>query len=68
MAFWSEFSGAFAAQVHSVCASVTAVYLPFFVFGRELTRLDYKKYADINNTYTGLIVLAERANKTGLFL
>jgi hypothetical protein len=31
---------AFAAQVHSLCASVTAVYLPFFVFGRVLTRLD----------------------------
>jgi len=27
--------------VHSLCASVTAVYLPFFVFGRVLTRLDY---------------------------
>jgi len=26
--------------VHSLCASVTAVYLPFFVFGRVLTRLD----------------------------
>ena len=38
--FWSEFAGAFAAQVHSLCASVTAVYLPFFVFGRVLTRLD----------------------------
>jgi len=41
LAFWSEFAGAFAAQVHSLCASVTAVYLPFFVFGRVLTRLDY---------------------------
>jgi len=40
LAFWSEFASAFAAQVHSVCASVTAVYLPFFVFGRVLTRLD----------------------------
>jgi len=40
MPFWSEFAGAFAAQVHSLCASVTAVYLPFFVFGRVLTRLD----------------------------
>jgi len=39
-AFWSEFASAFAAQVHSLCASVTAVYLPFFVFGRVLTRLD----------------------------
>ena len=28
------------AQVHSLCASVTAVYLSFFVFGRVLTRLD----------------------------
>ena len=27
-------------KVHSSCASVTAVYLPFFVFGRVLTRLD----------------------------
>ena len=26
MAFWSEFSSAYAAQVHSLCASVTAVY------------------------------------------
>ena len=33
-------STAFAAQVHSLCASVTAVYLPFFVFGRVLTRVD----------------------------
>jgi len=40
LAFWSEFAGAFAAQAHSLCASVTAVYLPFFVFGRVLTRLD----------------------------
>ena len=36
----SEFASAFAAQVHSLCASVTAVYLPFFVFGSVLTRLD----------------------------
>ena len=35
-----EFASAFAAQVHSLCASVTAVYLSFFVFGRVLTRLD----------------------------
>jgi len=41
LAFWSEFASACAAQVHSLCASVTAVYLPFFVFGRVLTRLDY---------------------------
>jgi len=27
LAFWSEFASAFAAQVHSLCASVTAVYL-----------------------------------------
>jgi len=40
LAFWSEFASAFAAQVHSLGASVTAVYLPFFVFGRLLTRLD----------------------------
>jgi len=40
LAFWSEFASAFAAQVHFLCASVTAVYLPFFVFGRVLTRLD----------------------------
>ena len=32
--------GAYAAQVYSLCASVTAVYLPFLVFGRLLTRLD----------------------------
>ena len=37
---WSEFTSAFAAQVHSLCASVTAVYLPFFVYGRVITRLD----------------------------
>ena len=40
LAFWNVFAGAFAAQVHSLCASVTAVYLPFFVFGRVLIRLD----------------------------
>ena len=40
MAFWSEFASSFAAQVHSLCASVTAVYLPFFVFGGVFTRLD----------------------------
>ena len=40
LAFWSEFTSAFAAQVHSICASVTAVCLSFFVFGRVLTRLD----------------------------
>jgi len=40
LAFWSEFASAFAAQVRSVCASVAAVYLSFFVFGRVLTRLD----------------------------
>ena len=39
MAFWSEFASAYAAQVHSLCASVTAVYLPFFVFGGVFTRL-----------------------------
>jgi len=36
----AEFASAFAAQVHSSCASVTAVYLSFFVFGRVLTKLD----------------------------
>ena len=35
-AFWSEFASAYAAQVHSSCASVSAVYLPFFVFGRDI--------------------------------
>jgi hypothetical protein len=40
LAFWSEFASAYAAQVHTLCASVTAVYLPFFVFGRVLTRQD----------------------------
>ena len=30
---------AYAAQVYSLCASVAAVYLPFLVFGRVLTRL-----------------------------
>jgi hypothetical protein len=39
---WSEFASACAAQVHSLCASVTAVYLPFFVFGIVFTRLDYR--------------------------
>ena len=33
LAFWSEFAIAYAAQVYSLCASVTAVYLSFFVFG-----------------------------------
>ena len=27
LAFWSEFASAFAAHVHSLCASVTAVYM-----------------------------------------
>jgi len=40
LAFWSEFASACVAQVHSLCASVTAVYLPFLVFGRVLNRLD----------------------------
>ena len=40
VSLWSEFASAFAAQVHSLCASVTAVYLSFFVLGRVLTRLD----------------------------
>ena len=40
LTFWSEFASAFAAQVHSLCASVTAAYLSFFVFGRVLSRLD----------------------------
>ena len=31
---------AYAAQVCSLCASVAAVYLPFLVFGRVLTRLE----------------------------
>jgi len=37
-----QIASACAAQVYSLCASVTvtAVYLPFFVFGRVLTRLD----------------------------
>ena len=39
-AFWSKFASAFAAQVHFLCASVAAVYLPFFVLGRVLTGLD----------------------------
>jgi len=34
-AFWSEFASAHTAQVHFLCASVTAAYLPFFVFERE---------------------------------
>jgi hypothetical protein len=33
-------SGACATRVHSLCASVTAVYLPFFAIGRVLSRLD----------------------------
>jgi hypothetical protein len=36
LAFWSEFASAYAAQVHSLCDSVTAVYLPFFVFGKSI--------------------------------
>ena len=40
LAFWSIFAGAQAAQVLSLCASVTTVYLFFFVIGRVLTRLD----------------------------
>jgi len=43
LAFWSEFASACAAQVHSLCASVTALYLPFFVFGRVLTGLDLRR-------------------------
>jgi len=36
LAFWSIFAGAQAAQVLSLCASVTTVYLFFFVIGRVL--------------------------------
>jgi len=36
LAFWSEFVSAFAAQVNSLCASVTAVYLPFFFFWESI--------------------------------
>ena len=35
-----QIASACAAQVYSLCASVTAVYLPFFVFGRVLPRPD----------------------------
>jgi hypothetical protein len=31
LAYWSEFASAYAAHVYSLCASVTAVYLPFFI-------------------------------------
>ena len=34
-----KFAGAYSAQVHYLYASVTAVYLPFFVLGGVLTRL-----------------------------
>jgi hypothetical protein len=40
MAFWSEFAREYAAQVHSLYASVAAAYLPFFVLGGALTGLD----------------------------
>ena len=40
LAFWRKFAGAQAAQVLSLCASVTTVHLFFFVIGRVLTRLD----------------------------
>ena len=40
LAFWSKFAGAQAAQVLPLCASMTTVYLFFFVIGRVLTRLD----------------------------
>ena len=33
LAFWSEFASAYAAQVHYLCASVTAMYLPYLVLG-----------------------------------
>ena len=33
LAFWSELASAFAAQVHSLCASMTSVYLSSFVLG-----------------------------------
>ena len=35
-----KFASAYAVQVYSLCASATAVYLPFFVFERVSTRLD----------------------------
>ena len=54
MANWSEFASAYAAQVNSLCASVTALYLPFFVFGRVLTRL-------------GLVKLAAKGGPSGNF-
>ena len=31
LASWSELAIAYATQMHALCASVTAVYLPFFV-------------------------------------
>ena len=40
ISFWSEIASAYAAKVYSFCASVTTVYLSFFVIGRVLTRLD----------------------------
>jgi hypothetical protein len=37
-----KYAGAYADedQMHSLSASLAAVYLPFFVFEREITRLD----------------------------
>jgi hypothetical protein len=35
LAFCSEFVCAYAAHMHSLCASVTAVYLSFFVLGEH---------------------------------
>ena len=42
LAFSRKFAGAYAAQVLSLCASVTNVYLIFFVIGKVLTRLDWQ--------------------------
>jgi hypothetical protein len=38
-----EFATSYAAQVRSLCTSLIAVYLPFFVFGRYSTRLDHSR-------------------------
>ena len=66
MAFWSEFASAFAAQVYSVCASVTAVYLRFFVFGRVLTNFAYIDLTLSSIVYTSVVLWSCEGSSTGI--
>ena len=53
-AFWSKFAGCWRISSTStfLCASVTTVYLFFFVIGRVLTRLDWTRLDVCGSTRT----------------